>query len=35
MNNLDERKRRYLQDDLSIRLGGLAANLARNKFFCQ
>ncbi len=29
MNNLEERRERYLQDALPIRLGGLAANLAR------
>jgi hypothetical protein len=29
MNNLEEIKRRYLEDPLPIRLGGLAANLAR------
>lgn len=29
MNNLEERKERYLRDPISIRLGGLAANLAR------
>ena len=29
MNNLDERRERYLRDPLPIRLGGLAANLAR------
>ena len=33
MNNLDERKNRYLRDPLPIRLGGLAANLARVKSF--
>lgn len=33
MNNLAERKKRYLQDSLAIRLGGLAANLARVKSF--
>lgn len=35
MNNLEERKKRYLQDDLPIRLGGLAANLARVNSFVQ
>lgn len=29
MNNIDERKNRYLQDGLRVRMGGLAANLAR------
>lgn len=29
MNNLEERKDRYLKDSLSIRMGGIAANLAR------
>ncbi len=29
MNNLEERRIRYMQDGLPIRLGGLAANLAR------
>jgi hypothetical protein len=33
MNNLAERKERYLQDEVPIRLGGLAANLARVKSF--
>ena len=33
MNNLAERKKRYLQDSVPIRLGGLAANLARVKSF--
>jgi hypothetical protein len=33
MNNLEERRKRYLQDDLPIRLGGLAANLARVSSF--
>ncbi len=33
MNNLAERKERYLQDSVPIRLGGLAANLARVKSF--
>jgi hypothetical protein len=33
MNNLAERKERYLKDSVSIRLGGLAANLARVKSF--
>lgn len=29
MNNLDERRERFMRDSLPIRLGGLAANLAR------
>ena len=29
MTNLEERKERYLKDSLSIRIGGIAANLAR------
>ncbi len=29
MNNLEERRERYLKDSVQIRLGGLAANLAR------
>ncbi|MDZ7289758.1 MAG: hypothetical protein ONB44_06980 [candidate division KSB1 bacterium] len=29
MNNFDQRRSRYLQDSLPIRLGGLAANLSR------
>ena len=29
MTNLEERKDRYLKDSLSIRMGGIAANLAR------
>jgi hypothetical protein len=33
MTNLAERKKRYLQDPVPIRLGGLAANLARVKSF--
>ena len=33
MNNLAERKERYLRDSVSVRLGGLAANLARVKSF--
>jgi hypothetical protein len=33
MNNLAERKERYLRDSVPIRLGGLAANLARVKSF--
>jgi hypothetical protein len=33
MNNLAEVKERYLRDSVSIRLGGLAANLARVKSF--
>ncbi len=33
MTNLIERKERYLRDALPIRLGGLAANLARVKSF--
>lgn len=33
MNNLAEIKERYLKDSVPIRLGGLAANLARVKSF--
>lgn len=33
MNNLKERRERYMQDTLPIRLGGLAANLARISSF--
>lgn len=33
MNSLAEKKERYLRDPLPIRLGGLAANLARVKSF--
>lgn len=33
MNNSSERKNRYLRDSLPVRLGGLAANLARVKSF--
>ena len=29
MSNIDERKERYMRDPLAIRLGGIAANLAR------
>jgi len=29
MNNLEKRRRRYLSDSIPVRLGGLAANLAR------
>jgi hypothetical protein len=29
MSNLEQRRSRYLQDNLPIRLGGLAANLSR------
>ncbi len=29
MKNIDERKKRYLKDTLQVRMGGLAANLAR------
>ncbi|CAN5624366.1 hypothetical protein BH18ACI1_BH18ACI1_10310 [soil metagenome] len=29
MNNLEKKRERYMQDALPIRLGGLAANLAR------
>jgi len=35
INNLDARKERYLRDDLPVRLGGLAANLARVKSFSE
>ncbi|CAN5451261.1 hypothetical protein BH20ACI1_BH20ACI1_18280 [soil metagenome] len=33
MNNLTEIKQRYLRDSIPVRLGGLAANLARVKSF--
>lgn len=33
MNNLAEIKERYLRDSVAVRLGGLAANLARVKSF--
>jgi hypothetical protein len=33
MRNLKSIQERYLRDDLSVRLGGLAANLARIKSF--
>ncbi len=33
MNNLAEIKKRYMRDSVSVRLGGLAANLARVKSF--
>ena len=33
MNNLADRRERYLQDPIPVRLGGLAANLARVKSF--
>lgn len=29
MNNLEQRRARFMKDELKIRLGGLAANLAR------
>lgn len=29
MNNIEERRERYMRDPLAVRLGGLAANLAR------
>ncbi len=29
MNNINEKRERYMRDSLSVRLGGLAANLAR------
>lgn len=35
MNNLEERKERYLRDTLPMRLGGLAANLARMSSFAK
>ncbi|HAG84256.1 MAG TPA: hypothetical protein DCL61_24645 [Cyanobacteria bacterium UBA12227] len=35
MRNWTERKQRYLRDDLPIRLGGIAANLARIKSFSE
>lgn len=35
MRNLEEVKKRFLQDDLSVRLGGIASNLARLKSFSQ
>ncbi len=33
MESIDNIKERYLKDDLSTRLGGLAANLSRIKSF--
>ena len=33
MNNLEKKRERYMQDALPIRLGGLAANLARISSF--
>lgn len=33
MNNLEQRRERFMQDSLQIRLGGLAANLARISSF--
>lgn len=33
MSKFDERKERYMRDPLPVRLGGLAANLARVKSF--
>lgn len=33
MNNIEERRERYLKDSVQIRLGGLAANLARISSF--
>ncbi len=33
MNNLEQRRERYLKDSLQVRLGGLAANLARISSF--
>jgi hypothetical protein len=33
MNNLEEKKSRYMKDALPVRLGGLAANLARVSSF--
>lgn len=35
IKNLEERKERYLRDALPIRMGGLAANLARVKSISQ
>jgi hypothetical protein len=34
MNNLEAIRERYLRDSLPVRLGGLAANLARIRTFC-
>ncbi len=33
MNNLEQRRERFLKDSLPVRLGGLAANLARTGSF--
>jgi hypothetical protein len=35
MNNLEARRERYLKDSLQVRLGGLAANLARISSFAK
>jgi len=35
MSNLEVIKKRFLKDDLPIRLGGIASNLARLKSFSQ
>ncbi len=35
MGNLDEIKNRFMKDNLAIRLGGLASNLARIRSFAQ
>jgi hypothetical protein len=35
IKNLEERKERFLRDNLPIRMGGLAANLARIKSFSE
>jgi hypothetical protein len=35
MINWTERKQRHLRNDLPIRLGGIVANLARIKSFCE
>ncbi len=34
MINIDDIRERYLRDSLPVRLGGLAANLARIRSFC-
>ena len=35
IKNLDQRKQRYMLDAIPVRLGGIAANLARVKSFSQ
>ncbi|HSK74676.1 MAG TPA: hypothetical protein VK892_23450 [Pyrinomonadaceae bacterium] len=35
MNNLEQRRERFMKDSLQVRLGGLAANLARISSFAK